>query len=32
MLRASLENMYDDWVKKMNSDEDYEPWDVGIAP
>ena len=32
MLRAALENKYDDWVKKMNADEDYDPWDVGICP
>jgi len=31
-VRASLENMYDDLVKKMNSDEDYEPWDIDSTP
>jgi hypothetical protein len=32
MVRALLGNKYDDWVKKYNSDEDYAPWDTGIAP
>jgi hypothetical protein len=33
MLRAILgDNGYKEWVQKMNSDPDYEPWDVGIAP
>jgi hypothetical protein len=32
MLRACLQDKYDDWVDRMNEDTDYDPWDVGIAP
>ncbi len=26
------EEQYTAWIAGMNSDPDYEPWDVGIAP
>ncbi len=32
MVRALLGNEYPAWVEKMNADDDYDPWDVGIAP
>ena len=33
MLRASLgKEKYEAWVKEMNSDTDYDPWDVGTPP
>lgn len=32
MLRALLAHKYDSWVKEMNADEEYDDWDVGIAP
>jgi hypothetical protein len=33
MLRIILgEEGYEKWLKEMNSDPDYEPWDPGIAP
>lgn len=32
MLRALLENKYEDWIRRMNADPDYEEWDTGIAP
>lgn len=33
MLRKMLgAKGYKEWVAKMNSDPEYEPWDVGIAP
>lgn len=33
MLRAALcKHKYEEWVEQMNSDPDYEPWDVGTPP
>lgn len=32
MLRSILGDDYDAWVTRMNSDPQYDPWDVGIAP
>ena len=33
MLQLILgEQGYDKWVKEMNSDPEYDPWDQGIAP
>jgi hypothetical protein len=31
-LRVLLGNEYGAWVAKRNSNIDYDPWDVGIAP
>ena len=32
MLRVLLGDNYEVWLEEMNSDPDYTPWDVGIAP
>jgi hypothetical protein len=32
MLREILGDKYDELINEYNSDEDYDPWDVGIAP
>lgn len=32
IVRSMLGTGYDGWVKSYNDDEDYEDWDVGIAP
>jgi hypothetical protein len=32
MMRCLLGDEYERWVKDRNSDTEYEPWDVGIAP
>lgn len=33
MLRSSLgKERYEAWIKEMNSDPDYDPWDVGSPP
>lgn len=33
MLRSILGKQdYEAWVKRMNSDPEYDPWDPGIAP
>jgi len=32
MLRELLGERYEAWVAEMNSDPEYRPWDVGIAP
>lgn len=32
MVRALLGDGYEAWVEENNSDPDYEPWDVGVAP
>lgn len=32
MIRMLLGDGYQVWVDKMNADEDYDPWNVGIAP
>ncbi|HUU88938.1 MAG TPA: hypothetical protein VMX17_14480 [Candidatus Glassbacteria bacterium] len=32
MLRTLLEDKYEKVIKELNSDNDYDPWDEGIAP
>lgn len=33
MLRAMFtDEEYQQWVAQMNSDPEYDPWDIGIAP
>lgn len=32
IARKLLDNEYEDFIEEMNSDEEYEQWDEGIAP
>ena len=32
MVRVLLGGNYKDWVEKFNEPDDYDDWDVGIAP